>query len=292
MFEVSQFDSYSYLFNHPVFISLDENAQPDGITVSGMRIGINGKEASVGQAYRNMTEVISSNQYTPSGQVLSELGTVIALERGPEQDEFFLSFEVLGSHTNVVTEPAPLQLPEPADSDPASDIGLRTFEEINHTMASVTRVSPTQSDVADTFATVKQQLPTVENIEGFLSAHQMAVSQLAIQYCGALVDNRGTVNRTVYFPGFNFGETEATAFNSNAKRDQILNPLLDEIMGSGLASQPDTADIKGELNTLMDRLITSCATGSSATCGTPARTADIVKASCAAMLGSAVMLVQ
>ncbi|MBK9131918.1 MAG: LamG domain-containing protein [Gammaproteobacteria bacterium] len=291
MFEVSQFDSYSYLFNHPVFISLDENAQPDGITIAGMRIGINGKEATVGQAYRNMTEVISSNQYTPSGQVLSDLGTVIALERGPEEDEFFLSFEVLGSHTNVVTEPAPLQLPDPADSDPVSDIGLRTFEEISHTMAAVTRVSPTQSDVAGTFATVKQQLPTVENIEGFLSAHQMAVSQLAIQYCGALVDNQGTVNRTVYFPGFNFGATAATAFDNSTKRNQVLDPLLDEIMGTGLASQPDTADIKGELNDLMDRL-TACATGGSPTCNTSGRTADIVKASCAAVLGSAVMLVQ
>ncbi len=291
MFEVSQFDSYSYLFNSPTFISLDENAQPDGITIAGMRIGINGKEAAVGQAYRNMTEVVSSNQYTPSGQILSDLGTVIALEGGPEEDEFFLSFEVLGNHTNIVTEPAPLQLPEPADSDPVSDIGLRTFEEISHTMAAMTHVSPVQSDVADTFETVKQQLPTVENIEGFLSAHQMAVSQLAIQYCGALVDNQGAVNRTVFFPGFNFGATAATAFDNSTKRDQILDPLLDEMMGTGLASQPDTADIKGELNNLMTRL-TACATGGSPTCNTTGRTADIVKASCAAVVGSAVMLVQ
>lgn len=291
LFEVSQFDSYSYLFNRPVFISLDEDAQPDGIAIAGMRIGINGKEAAVGQAYRNMTEVVSSNQYTSAGQVLSDLGTVIALEKGPEEDEFFLSFEVLGSLTNVVTEAAPLQLPDPADSDPVSDIGLRTFEEISQTMAEVTYVSPTQSDVAETFATVKQQLPTVENIEGFLSAHQMAVSQLAIQYCGALVDNQGQLSRTVYFPGFNFGETAATAFNTGAKRDQILDPLLDEMMGTGLATQPDTADIKGELGDLMDRL-TACATGGSPTCATTARTADIVKASCAAVLGSAVMLLQ
>ncbi len=292
MFEVAQFDSYSYLFNRPAFISLDEDAQPDGITIAGMRIGINGKEAAVGQAYRNMAEVVSSNQYSAaSGQALSDLGTVIALEKGPEEDEFFLSFEVLGSHTNVVTEAAPLQLPDPADSDPVSDIGLRTFEEISHTMAAVTHVSPTQSDVADTFETVKQQLPTVENIEGFLSAHQMAVSQLAIQYCGALVDNQGTVNRTVYFPGFNFGTSAATAFDNSTKRDQILDPLLDEMMGTGLASQPDTADIKDELNNLMTRL-TACATGGSPTCNTTGRTADIVKASCAAVLGSAVMLVQ
>src|SRR5690606_1321555 len=53
-FEVSQFDSYSYLFNAPFFISLDGSAVPDGIPLRGMRIGVNGKEAVVGQAYTGL----------------------------------------------------------------------------------------------------------------------------------------------------------------------------------------------------------------------------------------------
>jgi len=48
-------------------------------------------------------------------------------------------------------------------------IGLRVFDEINATMAEVTGVSPTQPEVRETFDRVRQQLPTVENIEGFLA---------------------------------------------------------------------------------------------------------------------------
>src|SRR5262245_44903781 len=51
MFEASQFDSYSYLFTKPSFISLDDDATPDQIRIQGLRIGVNGAEARVGPAY-------------------------------------------------------------------------------------------------------------------------------------------------------------------------------------------------------------------------------------------------
>jgi len=184
-----------------------------------------------------------------------------------------------------------LQTAVTVDGAPASDIGLRTFDEIDYTMAAVTHVSPTQPDVDTTFTKIEQQLPTVENIEGFLSAHQMAVSQLAIKYCSVLVDDQGQVTRASYFPGFNFGASAATAFDSSTKRDQIFDPLLGEMVGTGLTTQPAAGDIKGELNNLVDRL-TACATGGSPTCATVTRTADVVKASCAAVLGSATTLLQ
>ena len=38
LFEVSQFDSYSYLFDKPTFISLDASAGPGSIPVAGLRI--------------------------------------------------------------------------------------------------------------------------------------------------------------------------------------------------------------------------------------------------------------
>lgn len=288
LFEVSQFDSYSYLFHSPTFISLDPAAEPDGLVISGLRIGINGKVAQIGQAFSTMLEMVSSGQYGPGGQRLSPGGTVIALERGPDQDEFFLSFDVLGDHTHVATEPALIVPGPPPDLAPASDIGLRTFERIHYTMAEVTGVDPAQGAVKTTFETVKQQLPTVENIDGFLSAHQMAVSQLAIEHCNALVNNQGQTTRTDYFPGFDFGSPPASALDSAAERDLIIDPLLDRMIGSGLASQPDPADVRGELNSLIDTLA-ACGTPA---CSTPSRTADIVKASCAAVLGSAALLLQ
>ena len=50
MMEVAQFDGFSYLFSQPTFINLDPNWVPSAVRIAGMRIGINGKEALVGQA--------------------------------------------------------------------------------------------------------------------------------------------------------------------------------------------------------------------------------------------------
>ncbi len=296
LFEVSQFDSYSYLFNKPRFIVLDPAVTPDNIPLSGMRIGINGKEAAVGQAYRNLDTSISAALYTPgTGQVLSPLGTVIALEKGPDYDEFFLTFETLGNDTHVVTEAAPLAPAAPPDLPPASDIGIRTFDEIDASMAAITGVSREQSGVKNVYTTIKQQLPTVESIDGFLSAQQMAIAQLAIEYCSALVDNQGSITREAYFPGFFASglppETADTAFDSPAKRNLVIQPLLDHVFNTGLTVQPDPAATTTELESLIQTL-TACASGASPTCATSVRSEQIVKATCAAMLGSAAMLVQ
>ncbi|MEZ5540703.1 MAG: LamG domain-containing protein [Pseudomonadota bacterium] len=298
MFEVSQFDSYSYLFNKPIFISLDPAATPDGIPVRGIRIGINGSLATVGQAYANLDTTVSSSLYTPGvGQPLSPLGTIIALESGPAQDEFFLTFEQLGNDTNVFTEPAVVVPASPPDLPEAAVIGLRNFDEINATMAKVTGVDKNQVDVNGVFQTVKQQLPSAENIEGFVSAQQMAISQLAIEYCSALIENQGTISREAYFPGFfapaPLPESAGTAFNTAGKRALIITPLMDRILNTGLTVQPDTAAVTTEIENLMLLLSApGCSATPPVTCNSVARTEQVVKASCAAILGSAAMLLQ
>jgi hypothetical protein len=290
MFEVSQFDSYSYLFKDPVFISLDQTAIPGSIPIAGMRIGINGAESPISQAYANLNTTITDSSYDPAtGQALSDLGTIIGLEKGPAADEFFLSFEVLGSETNVVTEPSPLQ-PTPVDGEPASDIGVRTFAEINLTMSDITTVPATSPAIASTYDLVKTQLPTIEDIATFSAAHQIGIAQLAIQYCDELVED--DARRTAYFgPGFDFNVNPSIAF-AGANRDLVLNPLIDRTMNIGLGSQPDFADVSNELGyltsphlNLIDRLIASNDSGGQ-------RTRDITKAVCAAVIGSGVMAVQ
>ncbi|MFW2405853.1 MAG: LamG domain-containing protein, partial [Gammaproteobacteria bacterium] len=290
MFEVSQFDSYSYLFKDPVFISLDQGAMPGSIPMAGIRIGINGAVAPVGQVYMNLNTTITDTSYDPAtGQALSDLGTIIGLEKGPASDEFFLSFELLGDETNVVTEPAPLQ-PTPVDGEPAADIGVRTFDEINLTMSNITTVPTTNSAVAATFDLVKTQLPTIEDIATFSAAHEIGVAQLAIQYCDELVEDDS--RRTAFFGGaFNFGATPSVAF-AGANRDFVLNPLIDRTMNVGLSTQPDFALVSDELGymttphlNLIDRLIASDNSGGQ-------RTRDITKAVCAAVIGSGIMAVQ
>ena len=285
VFEVSQFDSFSYLFNTPFFTILNSTTMPGAIPVQKMRIGINGREVVVGQAYKNIDLTINDASYSIEGQQkLSNIGTVIGLEKGPQVDEFFLTFELLGTAVNVVTEPSlPTPIPPP-DVPRTSSIGLRTFDEINLAMSSMTTVQRDESNVFATFETVKQQLPSKDSIEGFLSSQQMGVTQLAIEYCNSLVENNTL--RSVYFPAFaNFDASAASAFNSTG-RTNIITPLLNNMIGTGLTTQPDRSAVTTELNNLIDRL-TACGGSCPAD-----HTKTVVKASCAAVLGSAAMLLQ
>jgi hypothetical protein len=287
LFEASQFDSYSYLFNKPAFISLDGTVTPDQLPISGVRIGLNGAEARVGQAYIPLDETVMASGYNVGGTLgypLSGIGTVVALDKGPSADQFFLSFERIGTTTHVVNEPAPTPLPPPPDGDPAPEIGLRTFQEISASMSGMTGIPTTNTAVADTYNRVREQLPTVENIEGFLSSHQVGTAQLAIEYCNELVDD--PAQRAAYFPGFNFGASAATAFDTPAERALITGPLLTRAVGTGMTTQPSAAEVSAEVDALIGRL---------STCGAACaadRTLVIVKSACSAVVGSASTLLQ
>ena len=255
LFEGSQFDSYSYLFNKPAFISLDPAVTPDQLPVGGVRIGVNGAEARVGQAYIPLDQTVMAAGYNIGatlGYPLSSIGTVVALDKGPAADQFFLSFEKIGSTTRPRTEPAPTPLPPPPDGAPAPEIGLRTFQEISASMSVMTGIPTTNTAVTDTYNRVREQLPTVENIEGFLSSHQVGTAQLAIEYCNELVDD--AARRAAYFPGFDFSATAATAFDTPAERALITGPLLSRAVGTGMTTQPSAAEISTEVDALIGRL--------------------------------------
>lgn len=284
LMQVSQFDNFGYLFNAPHFITLDPTASFAGIPLQGIRVGINGAEASVGQAFRTVDLQLDSTQMVELGQPLSPFGTVFAQEKGADADEFFLTFDVLGDNLNVRTDPVPLAPPPAANLDPVSDIGIRTFEEIDATMSQATGVSRSQPDVRTTYELVRQQLPSNPDFGGFVSAHQVGVAQLAVEYCNALINDQTL--RGQVFAGFNFNAAASTAFGSQANRDLLIDPIVDRVVGVNLASQPDRADIEGELNNLIDRL-TTCGGSCEAS-----RTETVGIAVCSAALGSATMLVQ
>jgi hypothetical protein len=110
----------------------------------------------------------------------------------------------------------------------------------------------------------------------------VAIAQLSIQYCDALVDD--ATARAAYFPGFDFGAAPAQAFGTTG-RGIVLDALVGRMMASNVGTEPDAAGVRSDLDALITRLSacgTSCPAG---------RTGTIVKASCAALLGSAVTLV-
>lgn len=289
LFEVSQFDTYGYLFAQPHFITLDATQQPEGIPLQGMRVGINGAEADVGQTYATMDTTLSASLFGELGQPLSDLGAVLPLEKGPEDDEFFLTFDLLGTQTYVRTFDPPLVIVG-TDLPAAQRFGVRTFDEINATMAAITTVDPEDSNVDFTFQNLRQSLPAIESPEAFLSSHQVAIAQMAIEYCNALVND--TAKAATYFPGFNFGLAPNSAY-SGAARNLIIDPLIDNAMGIAIQTQPDFVDVRNELGyttangtypgNLIDRLLVS---------PDSPNTRSIAKAVCASVLGSAVTLVQ
>jgi len=309
MLEVSQYDDYSYLFYEPTFVSLDPDFQPGNIVIKGLRLGLNGKEPAIGQAFRNIDTTVTSSNYTSSGRVLSELGTIIALENSPETDQFFLTFEQLGNSGPDVRVDMVCGInascTTPSDNSPqVSDIGLRTFDEINASMAAITGVdmhAAGNESVKNTYLTIKQQLPSQEDIGGFLPAHQMAIAQLAIQYCNELVEDDSGL-RTAFYGNFPFDQDVSSAYGNSAQKDQMLDALYDNMIGlpdsndssNELSGVPTRADLKAELfgpaatntNNLFDRLAAP-ANGTNAT-----RTRAIAKALCTATLGSAAMLIQ
>lgn len=281
VFEVSQFDSYAYLFDAPFFVVLGDAGGPTGVPLAGLRIGLNGRVVNVGQAYSNLDVSLSTAAFDDEGrQTLSTRGTVIPLEQGPQQDEFFLSFERLGSASNVVVEASPAPRPPSPDLPLGPALGVRDFAEINATMAKLTGVPASHPQVAETYQLVAQAMPVQTDLGGFISSQQMGVTQLAIRYCSVLVDDPAL--RAAFWPGFTFGVSDTDPF---ADPGPVIDPIIDRMIGRGIATQPGEADVEAELADLIDDL-TSCGTCSAA------EIARVVKGACAAALGSAAMLVQ
>ncbi len=283
MFEVSQYDNYSYLFSGASIVNLDNKTFSQDIILKKMRIGLNGKESPQGQAYANMDITLASGQNISAPVSLSPLGTILGLEKGAANDEFFLTFEQLGQHTNVVIPVTFTPTTELPASTNTAKIGIRNFAEINASMSELTGVSQNKTKVASTYQLVKQQLPTRENIETFISAQQMGITQLAIAYCDLAIDDNSI--RSTWFPNVDFSQAPAVALDATG-RSNLLTPLLSQFMPLSLSSQPDKILVYNELDSLITKL--SVCTNN---CNSE-RTKTIAKSSCAALLASAVMLVQ
>ncbi|MCG8371543.1 MAG: LamG domain-containing protein [Proteobacteria bacterium] len=300
LFEAQQFDSFAYLFDKPHFITLD-GSTPSPVPMAGMRIAMNGREAPVGQSYANIVQSLDLSDtaaLTELGQPLSSLGAVLPLQQGPEFDKFFLTFDNLdGVVFDRPQDPMLVVADYIAAPDAASpDIGVKTFDEIDATYAAITgidRIAYRDGNgdfaVDQTYRELRQSLPAVESIEAFLSSHQVAIAQLAIQYCDAAVEDN------TLWPGLDFDTAQETFFSAG-NRDAFVEPLILHAIGHSstsprIGTQPSYADVHGELasfpasgdrpENLIDRLLA----GSS-------DTRAIAKGVCAAALGSAATLLQ
>lgn len=295
-FEVAEYDDYSYLFSEPKFIDLSYS-QPTPSAVDfdfcGMRVGVNGKEATVGQAFINLGKFGSDCSDPSSGlrissadpvsltrlqgeqhpdQIAPASGTVIPKDIDVSTDQFFLTFEMIGGLTeDTRTRPAQVFPSETiyTSTSPAFVVGLRTFDEINATMSALTGVSSAavvnddaSDDALKGFNTLKGQLPDSENVSGFLPSHQTAIASLAGRYCHLRVENTtpdGT-SPEAYFNVtngfFDSGSTTTTAF-PNGSDSTSISDISDAII-SNMVRDVGTLDIsviKPELKALAGVLL-------------------------------------
>jgi len=282
----SELDSYSYLFARPTFINLDPTQKPSNIPIAGIRIGLNGAEVGVGQAYIPLNATVTATNYSPTaGQILSTVGTAIAVQKGPAADQIFLTFEKIAGKSHTVVAAPPPAPPAPIDTAANPDLGARTFDKLLYTMSDITGVPITDSGVASTFASVQQSLPSTESIDAFSASNQQALAQLAIEYCSVLVNN--STLRQKFFPGLDLTQPAGAYFASPANVNLVINPLITKAQivdghGVQIASQPTVAAVTTELNALIAQL----SNGQSGA----GRTAAVTTAACAAVLGSAAIV--
>jgi mono/diheme cytochrome c family protein len=287
MLEASQLDSYGLQFSKPTFISLDPTASVANLAIEGVRIGLNGSDRHGGQAYAPLSTTVGPTYTAGAGQKMSDVGTVIGLEKGVLDDMFFLSFERIGTRSHAPPPIVVVQPPPPQDSPAESALGLRTFDELNATFSQITGVSQNDAKVSTTYETVKQSLPSIEKLGAFGPSQQTALAQLAIQYCNQMVETPAL--RTAFFGGsFNPSASGSSTFGAsgNANREALIGILLTKGMSTGLEWNPDDTIIHDELDNLISKLLTGPTGGSSGGTGT------VLKATCGALLGSGTTLIQ
>jgi len=301
MLTVSQYDNYSYLFFQPTFISLDATAKPTtSIPVKGMRIGINGTIPLVGQAYTPLNTSVTAAGYTAQGEVLSSVGTVIALESGPLTDQFFLQFDQLGTASDVIVDASPCPVGQTTCMQAlnlgpvAADMGVRSFAQVNSTFSQLTGIPTSNTSVVSIYQAVQQQLPAINTLESYSSAAQVGVAQLAVQYCQEVVAAPSMV-----FPGVTFsastysGVTPTTAnssgvmqYTASGAAVTVINDLAALAVGNGsLTHQPALSTVTTELTNLVGNLCSSSA------CNSTARVSAVTVGACAAALGNADVLI-
>jgi hypothetical protein len=283
LFQGSQYDTYSYLFDQPKFISLDPTAMPANLPISGIRIGVNGVLAPAGQAFTSVNATVGGSNYTAAnGQLLSALGTVVPATLGPSNDLFFLSFDQIGTHTHAYVDPTVTVTPPAPDNTPQPDFGVATFERYNHSLSRVTGVAISDSVVNTLYQASQQSMPAGPLIAAFGSSQQTAFSQLASAYCGEMMAS-STLRDKFFGSGLDSSLTglSSSFFSSASNRNIVEQALVANAVGS--ANPQIATAVTTEVDLLLQKIPSLNAN---------ATVSQAAVASCTAVLGSAAVTLQ
>jgi hypothetical protein len=286
----SVLDSYAYQFTAPTFISLNPNAAPANIPLSGIRYGVNGALQSSGQSWAMINTTIGGAAYTAaSGQLLSKVGGIVAADKGADTDLMFLSFDQIGSHSHVfVNAAAPAPVATYAGVSPAIG-GVKFYGQINAAMSQITGVPVTNATVNTAYNSLQQSLPTSNDLSAFTASAQTAISSLANAYCTTAIS---ATSKTAPFSGLDLTQTATAYFGTTTpaagsqmatNRGLVINPLVNAATGGSTVNPTQAQLVTDELNTLLNTLVTA---------PDNATTTQAAQGACAAVLGSAVVSLQ
>lgn len=278
-FMVSELDEFSYLFCQPTFVS--PNAT--GFRVANLRIAVNGVVPVSGQSFQSVDALVQEPR-----QLLSRQCSIISKDSGAADDLFTIEFEALGNFEDPVAPGPPAVPPTEVFGEPLPTEGLRDFDRVNTTMASLTGVDPNSAGVRDAFAELEQQLPATFDLRTFSSSQQVGIAKLSLEYCDSMIES--STLRTAFFgstPAFQFDQPVTTAFSDQSKRDLIIDRLVDRMLNANIAYQPSRDEVRPVLNDLINQLTAGC---TASTCDA-VRTRNVVKGVCAAVLSSGAVTV-
>jgi hypothetical protein len=286
-FSVTELDGYSYLFCQPTFVT-DTGA---AIRVQNLRVSLNGIIPVSGQNFTNMNSLVTNGR-----QLLSRQCSIVGGLVDSTTDVFQLVFEQLGIFQDPVAATAPPSPGAEDFGDPVPTLGIRNFARVNASMAQVTGIDPQTPDVDATYLLLAQQLPAGTDLRAFVSANQVGVAKLGIEYCDALVGDGSPANqvmRDLFFvnaaAGFGWDQTPAVAFAAPADVDLITDPLLDDMMGAGLRGDVMGLSARDQVEVMLDQLILDLSTHCDGV-GEPVCNGDytksVVKGVCTAVLAS------
>ena len=138
------------------------------------------------------------------------------------------------------------------------------------------------------FAGIRSQLPAVESFPAYLASHQTSVTQLAIAYCAALMND--TTQRNAFFSISQPSDLSGNGWNN------LVNPLVSNFLSnSSLYSASLATPMHDELIEMLTHSAVNttrkaglCSSG----CGTDAQILNAATITCSAALANAALTLQ
>jgi len=313
--QASQFDDHAYWFANPKLLILDPagfDPANTPLAIEGMRIGINGKEAPVGQGFLNLKAAVNTpladkgyvNLIGTTSTVIdgasttvpiSAAGTVIELQNGPDVDQFYLTFKNFDGTMDGRTDSGTIG--QIAFDYPAGALanvnGIRTFEEINATMSELTEVSLNNATVRNVYLGLTQQLPGAADLQGFLASNQISIAKMAASYCSVLVDTTGAAfdtKRTNVFGSGTASINPDSILTTATGVSNVESSLYAQMVGN-VSNQMTETLFKSLIDTNLIKTESLCPPASNGTCDST-QSRNALKSMCTAALSSAAVTMQ